>query len=233
MIGIYKITNQITGEAYIGQSRDIENRFYEHRMHKNTVVGKAIHNYGKENFTFEVLQECTEDKLDELEAHYIEAYNTIETGYNQVPGGKSLPGEGNPNVKVTEEDVYAIREAYNNHERKWFVYQRYKDKLAKGGFEVIWEGKSWQYVHMDVYTPENRQYYITQATKGELSVTALFTDQEVMELRTAYINHSAKELYEPYKDRCRFQTFQQMLWGRNYSHLPIYNKKLKQWVNSQ
>ena len=31
MIGIYKITNQLTGDAYIGQSVQIENRFDEHK----------------------------------------------------------------------------------------------------------------------------------------------------------------------------------------------------------
>ena len=31
MIGIYKITNKITQEAYIGQSVQIEERFNEHK----------------------------------------------------------------------------------------------------------------------------------------------------------------------------------------------------------
>ena len=31
MIGIYKITNKISGKTYIGQSNNIERRFKEHK----------------------------------------------------------------------------------------------------------------------------------------------------------------------------------------------------------
>lgn len=34
MTGIYKITNKITGQIYIGQSTDIERRWIEHRTPK-------------------------------------------------------------------------------------------------------------------------------------------------------------------------------------------------------
>ncbi len=42
---------------------------------------------------------------------------------------------------------------------------------------------------------------------------------------------TAKEIYEDFKDRVTYQTFQQILWGRTYTHLPIYKKKLGKWVN--
>ena len=40
MIGIYKITNLVTGDAYIGQSIQIEERFKEHQNSKDNF---AIH----------------------------------------------------------------------------------------------------------------------------------------------------------------------------------------------
>ena len=42
MIGIYKITNKISGKTYIGQSNDIERRFSEHKYKKDIPVELAI-----------------------------------------------------------------------------------------------------------------------------------------------------------------------------------------------
>ena len=60
---------------------------------------------------------------------------------------------------------------------------------------------------------------------------AEFTDEEVIQLRKQYVDHSASELYEPYKNRVKYNTFQAMLWGRTYKYLPIYKKKEKKWIN--
>lgn len=84
MIGIYKITNKINGKIYIEQSIHIERRWKEHcRQSTNSVISDAIKQYGKENFIFEVVEECSQEELNEKEAYYIELYNSIiPNGYN-------------------------------------------------------------------------------------------------------------------------------------------------------
>lgn len=84
MIGIYKIENIITHQCYIGQSKHIERRWKEHCQPSNTsLISKAIQKYGKENFTFQILLECSIDELNEQEARYIEKYNSlVPYGYN-------------------------------------------------------------------------------------------------------------------------------------------------------
>lgn len=70
MIGIYKITNKINGKFYIGQSNDIERRFNEHctKWKQSRIpLDLAIHKYGKENFLFEVLEECDLEELNQKE----------------------------------------------------------------------------------------------------------------------------------------------------------------------
>ena len=79
----------------------------------------------------------------------------------------------------------------------------------------------------EVFTEENKKYYSIEASKGELSNNANFTNEEVLELRKLYVNHTAKEIYEKVKDKCKFQTLQQILWGRSYKNVPIYLKKQK------
>lgn len=84
MIGIYKITNLITGKIYIGQSVHIERRFSEHCFpSKTSIISKAIQKYGKDNFTFEVIEECSKEQLDEKERYWIQYFNSIvPNGYN-------------------------------------------------------------------------------------------------------------------------------------------------------
>ena len=138
MIGIYKITNLLSGETYIGQSTDIEQRFREHIYHSESYVDEKIHEIGVENFGFEVVELCEQNQLDLREDYYINFYksNVPGYGYNIVRGGQHNIGESNSNVKLTEKDVYNIREAYNNHERKYDVYERFKHKVTSSYFFI-------------------------------------------------------------------------------------------------
>lgn len=87
MIGIYKITNTITGEVYIGQSNDIARRWSEHKkiaksQARNTKLYQAMNKYGLDSFKFEILEECNLSQLNEREKYYIEKYDSINQGYN-------------------------------------------------------------------------------------------------------------------------------------------------------
>lgn len=77
MIGIYKITNPI-GQIYIGQSKDIEKRF---KQHKNefmmTKLKFSFLSYGYENHSFEVVEECEKSELNNRERYWQEHFKTI------------------------------------------------------------------------------------------------------------------------------------------------------------
>ena len=98
MIGIYKITNQINGKVYIGQSIDIQYRWKQHKQQaknnrKNNKLYQAMRKYGIENFLFEVIEQCkfSQQQLDNRQRYWIEYYNSYENGYNSTRGGQ---GEG-------------------------------------------------------------------------------------------------------------------------------------------
>ena len=82
--GIYKITNLINNKVYIGQSQDIETRWQTHcRPSSCSVIANAIRKYGKNNFSFEILEKCSIDDLDDREEYYMHKYNSIvPNGYN-------------------------------------------------------------------------------------------------------------------------------------------------------
>lgn len=83
MIGIYKIENLLNNKIYIGQSVNIKRRWGEHCRNKDSLIGKAINDFGKHNFDFQILEECTIDMLNDRENYYIKLYNSVSpNGYN-------------------------------------------------------------------------------------------------------------------------------------------------------
>lgn len=86
--GIYKITNKKTNKIYVGQSVHIEERWKEHLRGKgNKPLFSDFLLYGKENFTFEILELCEKDKLLENEKKWINYFNCYKNGYNENNGG--------------------------------------------------------------------------------------------------------------------------------------------------
>lgn len=95
--GIYKIENLINGHKYIGQSQNIQHRWAEHKRiynkpddkHYNKILYQAFRKYGIENFSFEILEECDINSLNNREIYWIDYYNTFYgEGYNATGGGE-------------------------------------------------------------------------------------------------------------------------------------------------
>lgn len=91
--GIYKITNQKTGECYIGQAIDIKKRIYEHMraacgvdVPSGNQLYAAMQEYGIDNFSIELLLKCSQQELNEKEKYFIELYQSQAYGYNISSG---------------------------------------------------------------------------------------------------------------------------------------------------
>ena len=179
-----------------------------------------------------MLEECSLEELDEKEKYWIQYFNTYKGfGYNCNEGGGDSRGENNGRTKLTNQDVAYIRECYDLHKRRKEVYEQFKDKVSFDSFAAIWDGRTWKDIKQEVYTEENKNYYMYHATDGENSDFASLADEEVMKCRTRYIKETAKEIHKDYADKISYQAFQAMLWGRTYKNLPIYSKKKKEWFN--
>mgnify|MGYP003529176783 FL=1 len=85
MIGIYKITSP-SGRIYIGQSVNIDNRIssYKNLKCKNqTKLYRSLLKYTFENHTFEVIERCNIEVLNERERYWQDYYNSIsKSGLN-------------------------------------------------------------------------------------------------------------------------------------------------------
>lgn len=87
---VYKITNNHDSKIYVGQTKQsIEKRFIQHR-YEPTLLGEAIRQYGLENFTIEILEECDNQKqLNEREKFWINTFKCkYPNGYNLTCGGE-------------------------------------------------------------------------------------------------------------------------------------------------
>ena len=82
---VYKITNTITGDFYIGSSKDVKRRWTEHKKpsvwndNPNNQLYKDMQKYGTDKFVFEILAEVEIGSLKEKEQQFIE---TLKPTYN-------------------------------------------------------------------------------------------------------------------------------------------------------
>ena len=115
MIGyIYKFENKVNGKIYIGKTKNINNRIYQHShitKYRNTKFGNAIKKYGIDMFNFDVLitvysrnRNNLDIILNCLEKYFIKKYNSFNEGYNCTLGG-----DGTINFKHSEETKDKLR----------------------------------------------------------------------------------------------------------------------------
>lgn len=89
--GVYQITNISNNKIYIGSSKNILQRWKNHirelelNVHKNMFLQTDWNNFGKNNFVFEILEECSIKNRYEVEQKYLNElfpFYRNENGYN-------------------------------------------------------------------------------------------------------------------------------------------------------
>ena len=93
----------------------ITKRKWEHENcpSPTSLIDQRLQEYGTEAFSFEVIEECEPDVLDEREIYWIKFYNSYNNGYNQTLGGQSQFGENNLLAKLNEKQVKEIIECHS------------------------------------------------------------------------------------------------------------------------
>jgi group I intron endonuclease len=110
-MSVYKITNNLDGKAYIGQTvNSLNERFRTHcaaySKGKCPKLWNAIQKHGKDNFKMELLWSvpgCSTDELDAKEVEMIRHHNTLDpTGYNIMEGGHASRHHPESRKKISE-----------------------------------------------------------------------------------------------------------------------------------
>lgn len=121
--GVYKITNNITGDFYVGSSHDIKQRWISHKCpstHKrqpNSKLYKDMAEFGLDNFKFEVLEETAD--LREREQYWI---SQLHPTYND------RQANGIDTERCKETSKRCSKEYYKIHRDKRLAYSKTYNK---------------------------------------------------------------------------------------------------------
>ena len=84
---VYKITNTVTNDFYIGSSKNVKQRWTDHKKpsvwkrYSNSLMYLDMQKYGIDKFDFEILEVVEVKQLKETEQKFIE---TLKPIYNQM-----------------------------------------------------------------------------------------------------------------------------------------------------
>jgi group I intron endonuclease len=118
--GIYRIRNRLTGAVYIGSAKNLQNRQWRHwcqlrrGTHLNLPLQNAWDKDGERCFTFQVIEQCSKERLLEREQHWLDDYrSTCGKVYNVREKATSNLG-----IKASEETKRklseGLRQRYSN-----------------------------------------------------------------------------------------------------------------------
>lgn len=236
MKGIYCFTNKVNGKKYIGQSCNIENRYKSHKRNYlnanlQTYNGKfyrALRKYGFDNFTFTILEASenfNQKELNQKEIYYINKFDSFINGYNMNYGGRYT---SNGIKKLNEQQVLQIKELIQNTDISFQEISRKYGLDVNGSLiSMINSGAVWNIIGQYDYPIRKNTYF---RNIGGTNPRAIFSDEEVIEIRQRYVHESMPDIYVDYKDRCSFSELKKIVYGSQFKNLPCYKKRSKTWV---
>ena len=87
--GIYKITHIDSGKCYVGQAANIADRWKQHCKRgvgaedwTRNKLYPAMYSLGVENFSFEIIEECSRAQLNEREDYWQDFFHAKDFGYS-------------------------------------------------------------------------------------------------------------------------------------------------------
>ena len=119
---VYKITNTVTNDFYIGSSKDVKRRWRDHKCqsrwnkYPNNLMYIDMKNYGTDKFEFEILAEVEPEKLKETEQKFIE---TLKPTYNSC-NAKGLNIERRKKAKKEYEKTDKRKKYKKEHDNKYY-----------------------------------------------------------------------------------------------------------------
>ena len=138
--GVYKITNTITGDFYIGSSKDVKHRLAAHKCKStwdrctNNPMYLDMQKYGVDNFIFEILEEVEIEQLKEKEQQFIETLKPTYNNRNANGWDFERLNETNKEYQKEYRKTDKYKEYHKQYEKtdKRKKYIRKYNKSAKG-----------------------------------------------------------------------------------------------------
>ena len=213
---------------YIGRTNDFARRKSEHlqelhrESHQHYAKVRAMKKY---KYEFIILEEnILDENIAEREKFWIAYYDSYQNGYNMTFGGEGferVASEDHSQAKLKLKEVQEIRKLLRETDIPYGeIAEQYN--ISKPSVCNINTGTSWY--DANIKYPLRPTNY---GSKGEKNPQAKFTERQVMEMRTYYIDHTLSEVCEKYNHIASNSAIKHILAGEAYKHLPVYRKKTK------
>lgn len=159
MVGIYIVRNSKTNDCYIGASEDIFRRWKDHcsiafnkeSNNYNGLLYQNIREYGLDNFSFQILEECICEDLLERERFYFDLFEPRYNCYRPIEyplSNQEVKDKHRANVKAGAKKAWesksdsSKRISLSNLENgtKWkYIKRRVKAINIETGEESVFE----------------------------------------------------------------------------------------------
>lgn len=128
--GVYKITNTITGDFYIGSSKNIKDRWAAHKCistwseNPGMKLYQAMAQYGLSNFKFDIIEET--DNLKEREQYYIDlltpSYNSMRANDIDIERSREARRKYRRSEKGKENNRKSARKSMKQYNNQLCLY---------------------------------------------------------------------------------------------------------------
>lgn len=158
--GVYEITNTVTGDFYIGSSKDIKRRWAKHKwpsawkQYPNSKLYQDMQKYGLDKFRFQILAPVMEEYLKQTEQEFIDM---LKPAYN--------------NIRANGQDVERHKKYFQSEKYKEYSME-YRSQICLYNGETLTFGalrKRFQKAGVSNPTQEARIYLVT---KGDENIGA-------------------------------------------------------------
>lgn len=149
-VGIYLITCKPTGKVYVGQSKNIKVRKSQHLskliagQHYNSYFQNAFNKYGRDNFSFRVLENCKDEILTEREEFWINFYNSNKAEY-----GFNLKGVMDSPSSLEHKEACGIATRKRNVDKHglWTIFNLQTGEVIESEikYEHVGQNKTYNY----------------------------------------------------------------------------------------
>lgn len=187
---IYLITNNVNDKVYVGKTEhESPDKYYEYHLNRaligdenrdfyNKPLYRAIRKYGKDSFSFQILDTAeSKDELNEKEIFYIDKYDSyLGDGYNLTKGGD---GGDTLSNHPDKEDIYKRSGTTYKQRRRGWTYRDYPDEMRQQISDSL------RKYHKDNPMTEEQKTKISESLKGRV-----FSDDTIEKLRIANIGEN-------------------------------------------
>ena len=184
MYCVYVIENTINNKKYIGITKNFEKRSNTHKrcIGNCKKLYNAIKKYGWNKFSYKKIKVGSKEDVLNLEIEYIKKYDSINSGYNILPGGnlsrtgincseehKKRIGQANKNYKATTNTKKklskSMKKAWKEGKFKESVKKRSQSKKYKDVQRELAKNNQWRAENYKITLPDNETLIIKNLAK--------------------------------------------------------------------